>query len=72
MKILIKYSIYCIIKIIITIIINGIIICQQRLVAGSIKALEDTLVWAGITPDEGPSFGGKYGPYLQVINQLVI
>ncbi|KAJ9478855.1 Glutamate--tRNA ligase, mitochondrial [Pseudozyma hubeiensis] len=38
---------------------------QTRLVPGSVVALQDTLAWANLDYDEGPSAGGKYGPYIQ-------
>jgi len=38
---------------------------QQRQVAGAIENLLNTLQWAGIQPDEGPEYGGNYGPYIQ-------
>lgn len=38
---------------------------QERKVEGAIENLIETLKWAGITPDEGPGFGGNYGPYIQ-------
>ncbi|XP_048247222.1 probable glutamate--tRNA ligase, mitochondrial isoform X2 [Haliotis rufescens] len=40
---------------------------QTRLVPNAIEKLEDMLSWAGISPDEGPSQGGSYGPYKQVL-----
>lgn len=38
--------------------------------AGSVENLEESLTWAGINIDEGPSAGGNYGPYFQVFNKL--
>jgi len=38
---------------------------QKRKVKGAIENLIETLKWAGIIPDEGPGFNGKYGPYIQ-------
>ncbi|KDN50400.1 glutamyl-tRNA synthetase [Tilletiaria anomala UBC 951] len=38
---------------------------QNRFVPGSIEALQDALQWAGLKWDEGPSKGGKFGPYIQ-------
>lgn len=32
---------------------------------GAIDAIIDGLTWLGTTPDEGMTFGGDYGPYLQ-------
>jgi glutamyl-tRNA synthetase len=38
---------------------------QSRYVEGAEKYIIDALRWCGITPDEGPGFGGDYGPYRQ-------
>lgn len=38
---------------------------QTRYVPGAEQYIIDSLVWAGMTPDEGPGFGGEYGPYRQ-------
>jgi glutamyl-tRNA synthetase len=38
---------------------------QTRFVAGAQDYIEDALAWCGISPDEGPVQGGKYGPYVQ-------
>ncbi|XP_067669209.1 nondiscriminating glutamyl-tRNA synthetase EARS2, mitochondrial-like [Haliotis asinina] len=38
---------------------------QTRLVPEAVEKLEEMLSWAGISPDEGPSQGGNYGPYKQ-------
>ncbi|XP_071440377.1 nondiscriminating glutamyl-tRNA synthetase EARS2, mitochondrial [Hetaerina americana] len=38
---------------------------QSRLVCGATEQLEEDLKWIGLTPDEGPSIGGPYGPYVQ-------
>ncbi|CDU24224.1 related to glutamyl-tRNA synthetase [Sporisorium scitamineum] len=38
---------------------------QTRLVPGSVAALQETLEWAKLDYDEGPSAGGNYGPYVQ-------
>ncbi|KAK3782396.1 hypothetical protein RRG08_033037 [Elysia crispata] len=38
---------------------------QNRAVSGAIEKLEETLQWAQLKPDEGPSAGGKFGPYIQ-------
>ncbi|SJX66198.1 related to glutamyl-tRNA synthetase [Sporisorium reilianum f. sp. reilianum] len=38
---------------------------QTRLVPGSVAALQETLEWAKLDYDEGPSAGGEYGPYVQ-------
>ncbi|VDN97733.1 unnamed protein product [Rodentolepis nana] len=35
--------------------------CSVDAFVGIIKGLK----WAGLNPDEGPSFGGKFGPYIQ-------
>lgn len=39
---------------------------QERIVPGSFEHILDTLKWSNMTPDEGPTFGGLYGPYIQV------
>ncbi|SNX82088.1 related to glutamyl-tRNA synthetase [Melanopsichium pennsylvanicum] len=38
---------------------------QTRLVPGSVQALQETLEWAKLDFDEGPSAGGSHGPYVQ-------
>ncbi|MGV3508218.1 MAG: glutamate--tRNA ligase [Sphingobacteriaceae bacterium] len=38
---------------------------QTRYVAGAEEYIIDCLNWCGIIPDEGPGFGGDYGPYRQ-------
>jgi len=38
---------------------------QARKVEGAEAALFDTLEYYGLTPDEGPRYGGDYGPYRQ-------
>lgn len=38
---------------------------QKRLVEDSTKKILEALDWYGLTPDEGPMQGGKYGPYVQ-------
>ncbi|CAG2115372.1 unnamed protein product, partial [Medioppia subpectinata] len=38
---------------------------QERVVPGSQQNLEDMLNWTRLTPDEGPTVGGQYGPYIQ-------
>lgn len=38
---------------------------QKREVEGAIDSLLKILAWVGITFDEGPHVGGKYGPYIQ-------
>src|SRR5690349_347818 len=38
---------------------------QTRYVAGAEEYIINCLKWCGITPDEGPGFGGEYGPYRQ-------
>jgi len=30
-----------------------------------VDKIENDLQWAGILPDESPSIGGPYGPYMQ-------
>jgi glutamyl-tRNA synthetase len=38
---------------------------QKRYVPGSEEQIVRSLEWLGLTPDEGPFHGGKYGPYRQ-------
>lgn len=38
---------------------------QERFVPGAEKYLLEALNWCGLTPDESPYHGGKYGPYRQ-------
>ena len=38
---------------------------QARYVPGAEKYIEEALAWCGLTPDEGPGYGGDYGPYRQ-------
>ena len=38
---------------------------QTRFVPGAEDYVIEALKWCGITPDEGPGFGGDYGPYRQ-------
>lgn len=38
---------------------------QKRFVLGAEKYIIESLRWCGLTPDEGPSIGGEYGPYRQ-------
>jgi len=38
---------------------------QNRLVPGAEEYIIESLLWCGLTPDEGPGFGGEYGPYRQ-------
>jgi nondiscriminating glutamyl-tRNA synthetase len=38
---------------------------QSRYVPGAEKYIVDALKWLGMEPDEGPGFGGDYGPYRQ-------
>lgn len=38
---------------------------QSRLVEGATEQLCRDLEWTGMTPDEGPFYGGNYGPYVQ-------
>ncbi|XP_077988158.1 nondiscriminating glutamyl-tRNA synthetase EARS2, mitochondrial-like [Glandiceps talaboti] len=38
---------------------------QSRLVPDAMENIEDTLNWANLIPDEGPSQGGDCGPYVQ-------
>lgn len=38
---------------------------QGRYVAGAEQYIIDALEWCGLRPDEGPGFGGDFGPYRQ-------
>jgi glutamyl-tRNA synthetase len=38
---------------------------QKRFVLGSEEEIARSLEWLGLTPDESPFHGGKYGPYRQ-------
>jgi glutamyl-tRNA synthetase len=38
---------------------------QKRFVSGSEEEILRSLDWLGLTPDESPAHGGKYGPYRQ-------
>ena len=38
---------------------------QSRYVEGAEKYIIESLKWCGITPAEGPGFGGEFGPYRQ-------
>ncbi|KAK3596712.1 hypothetical protein CHS0354_025010 [Potamilus streckersoni] len=38
---------------------------QTRLVPGAVDKLINILEWAGVVPDEGPKYGGEFGPYIQ-------
>lgn len=38
---------------------------QTRYVPGAEDYIIEALQWCGIIPDEGPGFGGEYGPYRQ-------
>lgn len=38
---------------------------QGRYVEGAEDSIYESLEWAGITPDEGPKYGGSVGPYRQ-------
>ena len=38
---------------------------QTRYVEGAEAYIVEALEWCGLTPDEGPGFGGDYGPYRQ-------
>ena len=38
---------------------------QNRYVPGAEEYIIESLKWCGLTPDEGPGFGGNYGPYRQ-------
>lgn len=38
---------------------------QTRYVPGAEEYIVESLRWCGLVPDEGPGFGGAYGPYRQ-------
>lgn len=38
---------------------------QTRVVPGSEEEIEKILDWSGLIPDEGPKYGGQFGPYKQ-------
>lgn len=38
---------------------------QSRYVPGAEEYIVESLKWCGLIPDEGPGFGGNYGPYRQ-------
>ncbi|KAK7090728.1 nondiscriminating glutamyl-tRNA synthetase EARS2, mitochondrial-like [Littorina saxatilis] len=38
---------------------------QSRVVPGALEKLESMLEWTGVIPDEGPSHGGNFHPYVQ-------
>lgn len=38
---------------------------QNRFVPGAEDYIKEALEWAGLIPDEGPGYGGSYGPYRQ-------
>jgi glutamyl-tRNA synthetase len=38
---------------------------QTRYVPGAGEYIIESLKWCGLIPDEGPGFGGEYGPYRQ-------
>jgi glutamyl-tRNA synthetase len=38
---------------------------QTRYVPGAEEYISESLKWCGLIPDEGPGFGGTYGPYRQ-------
>lgn len=38
---------------------------QTRYVPGAEDYIVESLKWCGLVPDEGPGFGGNYGPYRQ-------
>ncbi|VUZ42042.1 unnamed protein product [Hymenolepis diminuta] len=38
---------------------------QSRCSVDAFDGIIEGLKWAGLKPDEGPSFGGKFGPYIQ-------
>ena len=51
--------------------LNGIFVLriedtdQTRYVPGAEEYIRESLEWCGLIPDEGPSYGGNFGPYRQ-------
>lgn len=39
---------------------------QERVVPGALEAIQTDLEWLKLRPDESPSYGGPFGPYVQV------
>ncbi|MEZ4985894.1 MAG: glutamate--tRNA ligase [Saprospiraceae bacterium] len=44
---------------------------QTRYVPGAEQYIKDALAWFGLTPDEGPGYGGDKGPYRQSDRQPI-
>lgn len=44
---------------------------RTRLIPEAVEQLEYDLNWAGLTPDEGPSTDGAFGPYIQSQRQEI-
>ncbi|MCB9081036.1 MAG: glutamate--tRNA ligase [Lewinellaceae bacterium] len=44
---------------------------QTRYVPGAEEYIIEALRWCGLLPDEGPGFGGDYGPYRQSERQAI-
>ncbi|MDR1860185.1 MAG: glutamate--tRNA ligase [Bacteroidales bacterium] len=44
---------------------------RTRYVSGAEQYIIDALQWCGLTPDEGPGFGGNCGPYRQSDRQQI-
>jgi len=38
---------------------------RARLVPGAVQEIVEALDWLGVPPDEGPTVGGDYGPYVE-------
>ena len=38
---------------------------QTRLVPGAEEYIKESLEWLGLIPNEGPGYGGDFGPYKQ-------
>ncbi len=38
---------------------------RSRFVEGAEEYIKEALEWVGLVPDEGPGYGGEYGPYRQ-------
>lgn len=44
---------------------------RNRYVEGAVENLIESIKWSGLIPDEGPTFGGEHGPYMQSERQEI-
>ncbi len=44
---------------------------QTRYVPGAEEYIKEALEWVGLVPDEGPGYGGNYGPYRQSERKVI-